>query len=72
MKINAQISAICFYAAKSSRCSMPAPDLLPRMIEAGKRLDARLAARATFTSAQKHDILCEAQGGSNARTDNES
>lgn len=72
MKINAQISSICFYAAKYSKCSMPAPDLLSRMTEVGKRLDARLAARAAFTSAQKRDILCEAQGGSNARTDNES
>ena len=62
----------CFYAARNSRCSMPGRHLVEGLSRVGVTLDARLAARRTFTPAEKCDILNETEGGKDAPTNHES
>lgn len=62
----------CFFAARNSRCSMPGGHLIEGLSRVGVTLDARLAARRTFTSNEKCDIFGEAEGGKDAPADHES
>ena len=56
----------CFYAARNSKCRMPGESIIIGFARVSAVLDARLAARRTFTPAEKCDILGEAEGGKDA------